>query len=182
MKVSCIMRAAAELAGRRDLADFIAGEGGTDADALGRDAALLLRCYNLTEDEAALDYVPLIRCEKVLSQGKIPFAALSSRPLEILSVFSPEGKKLPFRAEADGIAVRCGEAEIVYRCRPFVKGEEDEAELAGGERFLSLGTACEFALMEGAFDRAAELDARYKDALRAACRQKGAHMKGRRWI
>ena len=81
--------------------------------------------------------------------------------------------------ETDGVPdVLCAELEALG-----VEGLviEDEADFAGGERFLALGTACEFALMEGMFDRAAELDVRYKDALAAAGKSRGGRMRERRW-
>ena len=182
MKVKEIMRAAAELAGRRDLSDYLAGAGGTDTAALQRDAAQMLRCFNLTENEAALDFVPLVREETFLSDGKILFSAFSGRPVEVLAVRGENGRKLHFRADADGIFVRKGETTVRYRFRPDVKSEGDETDFGCGERFLALGAACEFSLMEGALDRAAELDARYKDALAAAGRQKNGDIRPRRWI
>ncbi len=181
MKVRKIMACAAALVGRRDLCDWLEGKGGVDADGLSRDAEQMLRCFNLTENEAALDFVPLDREEAHVSEGVIPFSALHAPLLEVVSVRSPAGGRLYFRTTEEGIAVRPGEAIVRYRARPAVKGTEDEADFAGGERFLALGTACEFALMEGMFDRAAELDVRYKDALAAAGKSRGGRMRERRW-
>lgn len=182
MKVQKIMSLAAELVGRRDLCDYLEGRGGTDEAGLRRDAEQMLKCFNMTENEAALDYIPL-RAERALfSEGMIPFSALEPAPAEILAVFSREGVKLPFVVCADGIRVRRGEVVVRYRFRPDVKAASDDTDFDAGERFLALGTACEFALMEGLLDRAAELDVRYKDALAAAGRSKSVRVKGRSWI
>lgn len=182
MKVQKIMACAAALVGRRDLCDYLEGKGGTDEDGLRRDAEQMLRCFNLTENEAALDYIPLRKEERICSDGRILFSSLASAPVEIVSVLSPDGARLPFKTDEKGIAVRKGCATVVYRARPSVKTASDEAEFACGERFLALGTACEFALMEGMLDRAAELDGRYKDALAAAAKSCGGRMKERRWV
>ncbi len=182
MQVKKIMACAASLLGRRDLCGWLEGEGGVDEDGLRRDAEQMLRCYNLTENEAALDYIPLRKREKVCSDGLIPFAALSHTPAEVLAVYGESGEKLPFRVTEEGIAVRRGSAEVYYRARPAVKEAEDDSDYPNGERFLALGAACEFALMEGMLDRAAELDARYKDALAAAAKSKCVQTKARRWI
>ncbi len=182
VKVQKIMACAAALVGRRDLCDYLEGKGGADSDGLRRDAEQMLRCFNLAENEVALDFIPLKKEQKVSSDGVIPFSALAWAPVEVEGVFSPAGGRLHFRVTEEGIAVRSGEALVRYRARPAVKCACDEADFEGGERFLALGTACEFALMEGMLDRAAELDARYKDALAAAARSRGGRMRQRRWI
>lgn len=182
MKVRNIMACAASLAGRRDLCDWLEGKGGVDGDGLRRDAEQMLKCFNLTENEAALDYIPLKREEKLRSEGNIPFSAFSGMPVEIVAVLSEKGEKLCFKVNEEGVSVRRGDVTVRYRARPAVKGLDDETEFRCGERFLALGTACEFALMEGMLDRAAELDARYKDALAAAARSRGGRMRQRRWI
>ncbi len=181
MKVQKIMACAAALVGRRDLCDWLEGKGGVDSDGLRRDAEQMLKCFNLAENEAALDFIPLKREDGVFSDGVVPFSALSAAPVEIMSVRSAAGKRLHFKVTEAGIAVRRGEALVAYRARPAVKGMADEADFAGGERFLALGTACEFALMEGMLDRAAELDERYKEALAAATKSRGGRMKERMW-
>ena len=182
MKVKKIMALAADLVGRWDLSDYLEGKGGADEAGLRRDAEQMLRCFNMTENEAALDYIPL-RAERTLfSEGLVPFAALDPAPAEILSVCSADGVRLPFVLTAEGIRVRRGETVIRYRFRPAVKAPSDDADFSAGERFLALGTACEFALMEGMLDRAAELDVRYKDALAAAGRCKNVRVKGRNWV
>ena len=94
MRVRDIMVLAAELAGRRDLADFTAGRSGADAGAMQRERELLLRCYNLTENEIALDYLPLRREERFESDGCVPYAAFAEPPVEILSVRDEAGTVL----------------------------------------------------------------------------------------
>ncbi len=184
MKVRNIMVLAAQLCGRRELADYLAGKSAADAGLAESEAELMLRCYNLTENEIALDYLPLWESEAFCSDGQILYVAFSKAPVEIQRVSDRAGNKLSFTVQADGIRVRAGEAIVTYSHRPKVKAQEDDAELnrKGDARLLALGTACEFSLMNGAFDAAAVLDKRYRDALACACRERGGRMKLRRWV
>ena len=184
MRVRDIMVLAAELCGRRDLADFTAGKSGADAGAMQRERETLLRCYNLTENEAALDYLPIKRRETFQTSGEIPYSDLAAPPAEVLAVRGEYGQKLSFTVGERGILVRAGKAEVEYSVRPRVKGEQDKPECAVADcaRLLALGTACEFALMSGMTEEAALLDKRYRDALACACRIHGGRFRLRRWV
>ena len=183
MRVKEILVLAADLCGRRDLAEYLAGKNGADAGAYAREAESLLRCYNLAENEIALDYLPVRRTQMFESEGCIAYADFAAQPVEILSVRDAAGKKLSFTAGEKGVRVRAGQALVEYSVRPRVKGEGDIPELAarGDGRLLALGTACEFALMSGNTDAASLLDKRYRDALACACRERGGRLKLRRW-
>lgn len=183
MKVKNIMADAALLCGRRDLADYL-GKGETaDAEASLKERETLLRCYNLAENELALDYLPLEKRDAFVSDGLVRYAAFSRPPVEILRVYGERGERLQFSAAEEGVRVRAGRVEIVYSYRPRVKGVSDETELCGKAdgRLLALGTACEFALMNGMFEAASLLDGRYRDAIACACRERGGRLKMRRW-
>lgn len=183
MKVREVLVCAAELCGRKDLADYLAGRSGENAAAAERECETLLRCYNMTENEVALDYLPLKREEEFVSDGVIPFSAFSEPPVEVFSARGERGEKLPFRAEGEGLRVRAGRVRVCYSSRPKVKGAGDDAELArrGDGRLLAFGTACEFALLSGMAEEAALLDRKFRDALACACRERGGRLKMRRW-
>lgn len=184
MRVKEILILAADLACRRDLADYLAGKNGEDASARAREEEMLLRCYNLAENEIALDYLPLRREECFESDGCVPYAAFAEPPVEILSVRDETGRSLRFAAGEKGVRVREGRAVIRYSVRPRVKGPGDRPELSekGDARLLALGTACEYALMSGNYDAASLLDRRYRDALACACRERGGRLRMRRWV
>ncbi len=184
MRVKEILLLAAELCGRRDLADYLQGKNGEDAAAFARETDTLLRCYNLTENEIALDYLPLKREESLYSDGMIPYTAFALAPVEIFSVRDSSGQRLPFTAGETGIRVRAGEAVVVYSVRPHTKNMSDVPSLdrKGDGRLLALGTACEYALMSGMFEAASLLERRYRDALACACRERGGRLKLRRWV
>ena len=71
MTVKKIMALAAELCGRRDLSDYLNNVSAENLAEQERDARTLLQCYNLTENEIALDYLPLRRTQKFESEGYI---------------------------------------------------------------------------------------------------------------
>ena len=120
MRVREILILAAELACRRDLADYLAGKNGEDASAFAREEEAMLRCYNLTENELALDYLPLRRTEKFVSDGCVAYTAFAEPPVEILSVRGETGRSLPFTAGEDGVLVRAGCVTVEYSVRPRV--------------------------------------------------------------
>lgn len=183
MTVKDILIGAAGFCGKTELADYLAGKPCSDVGAAQREAELILRCYNLAENEIALDYLPIRRQEETVSDGEIAYAELSKPILEIFSVRDADGEKLPYRAGEQGIRVRPGKAVVDYSYRPRVKraGDEPEANGRADARVLALGTACEFALMNGMTETAALLDKRYRDALACACRERGGRLKLRRW-
>ena len=184
MKVKQIMALAAELCGRRDVADYLDKGLTADAAASEREEQTLLRCYNLAENEIALDYLPLRRTQEFSSEGEIAYATFEKPPVEIFSVRDESGKKQTFSVEADVIRVPVGTLTVEYSYRPAVKTAEDEAEFnaKGDGRLLALGTASEFALFSGMMQEATLLDKRYRDALACACRERGGRLKMRRWI
>ena len=183
MMVREVLVCAAELCGRKDLADFAAGKSGENAAEAERECETLLRCYNMTENEVALDYLPLRREEELISDGRIEYGAFSKPPVEIFAVRGERGEKLPFRTDEEGVRVRAGRTAVSYSYRPAVKKAGDRAELnrKGDGRLLALGTACEFALLNGMTEEAALLDRKYRDALACACRERGGRLKMRRW-
>ncbi len=182
MLVRKIMETAAALAGRGDLADFLGGKRVADVSAAQRDAETMLRCFNLAENEAASDYLPLVAQQTFPSGGPAVFGDFEKPPLEILWVKDGTGRKLPFSVCGEGVRFPSCAATVGYRYRPLVKDAGDETDFPNGENFLAAGAACEFCLMEGMFERAALLDKRYKESLAAARRDKSFTLKGRKWI
>ncbi len=184
MTVKKIMALAAELVGRRDLSDYLNNVSAENLAEQKRDAETLLQCYNLTENEIALDYLPLRRTQEFSSEGEIAYATFEKPPVEIFSVRDESGKKQTFSVEADVIRVPVGTLTVEYSYRPAVKTAEDEAEFnaKGDGRLLALGTASEFALFSGMMQEAGLLDKRYRDALACASRERGGRLKLRRWI
>ncbi len=176
-----IMLAAANL-GREDLVQ--------SASALTHpmgELASLLRCYNLVENEIALEYLPLKREDVVHTQTcRLSFLSLSYAPVELISVKDDGGNDLPYTCYPDGIVLnRACVAHVYYSYSPAEKKWSDEGSFSGkvSARLLALGVTCEFCLSRGQFSEAAVWQKRYQEALRAAAfRRRKRVMRSRRWI
>ena len=185
MKVKSVLALAAANLGREDLVAMINDCAG---DAFG-EIASLLRCYNLVENEVALDYFPLKREEKVCVRGgMIPFARLDYAPVTVLAV-EEDGKPLSFELRPARILLPKSDGErrvtVVYSYSPKEKRFCDKSEFGGriSCRLLSFGVACEFCLTSGQYAEAATWEKKYREALRAAnVLRKRLSVRSRRWV
>ncbi len=183
MKVKEVVMLAAYNLGREDLAR----EASIVTHPTG-ELQSLLRCYNLVENEIALDYLPLKREDKVqISEGKGYYTALSCPPVELLSVKTAGGEKVNFTVYSAYFTVDRDEGELTveYCYTPAEKGWQEESALGGkiSARLLALGVTSEFCLSRGQFSEAAIWQKRYQEALRAASfRRARRRMRSRRWV
>lgn len=183
MKVRNVLLQAAANLGRDDL---VAAINDCFAEPEG-DVASLLRCYNLVENELALDYFPLKREELVCAcKGVVPYRRFRFAPARILSV-ERDGIPVPFEARPASLRLgdcRGGKYLVSYTYTPAEKCLFAECEVGGkiSVRLLSFGVACEFCLCHGAFQEAATWEKKYREALAAAnlVRRK-LSVRGRRW-
>lgn len=181
IQVKDVIATAAGLAGREDLAQAAAEARESE------EIDVLVRCFNLVENEVALDHIPLKKRETVSAEdGKIAYAKLSEAPIDILSVRSTSGMDIPFELLPDAIGIGGGakEAEIVYAFAPRKKELGGTSDYSGkvSERLLAMGAAAEFLLAQGRYEEAAAFEKRFRDAVRAAniVRHKLA-VRARRW-
>lgn len=185
MEVKCVLSLAAANLGREDLVAAIHDCAG---EPFG-EVASLLRCYNLVENEIALDYFPLKREDRLCICGKfIPLARLRFAPVQILSVKDEQGTPLKFELRPARIFMpHCSEkrVSVFYTYSPREKRFCERTELGGkiSSRLLSFGVAAEFLLSNGQFSEAAVWEKRYHDALRAVnTLQKPLRIRSRRWV
>ncbi len=146
----------------------------------------LLRCYNLVENEIALDYLPLKREETLaVTDGRVQYSQFSFAPVDIFSV-KRGGRECAFTLYSDGVTVEGeGEATVLYAYSPAEKTWEDCGEYDGkvSKRLMSFGVACEFCLSRGQFSEAAVWQKRFQEALRAASlRRTRRSVRSRRWV
>ncbi len=181
MTVKKVLLYAAELAGRSDLGEKLeAGEKDGELD-------LLLKCYNLVENEVALDYFPLKKRELFVPEsGKILFARFAEAPVEVLSVRDCAGGTLEFEVFPEAISLLSAREEVAvtYAYAPKEKQADGVSEYAGkvSFRLLAFGTATEFLLAHGLYAEAAASEKRYREALRAAnCVRRRLSIRARRW-
>lgn len=183
MKVKDVIALAAQDLGREDLAAAAYDCAGQPSGEL----CSLLRCYNLVENEIALDYFPLCFSEELaVSEEGIPYANFSFAPVEILSV-TKGGEPISFERYPERMRpkVRAGERVTVsYRYSPKEKCilSDCEVEAKISARLLSFGIACEFCLSNGQFAEAAMWERKYREALRAAdVPHRRLSVRARRW-
>ena len=169
MKVKNIMKKTASLLGNADdLLDYLnGGNGGAGA----KQAELLLNCFNLVENELALDYLPLIKKESYTPQnGKIFYAQFSSSVVRILDVENELGQKVDFRLFATYMEVDAAVANVRYAYTPTEKtiSGESDYQLAASERLLAFGMAAEYLSALGLLEEASVWDKKYKEGIQAA--------------
>lgn len=179
ISVKEVVKTAAGLIGADDLAK--------EADGVPRSEGLLLliRCFDLVENEIALDYFPLKRRERFApSEGKIEYARFSKPPVGILSVTDGSGL-LPFELFPDHIGLRAqGEVDVTYQYAPVAKTIEEESDLAGrvSVRMLAYGVAAEYLLATARYTEASSFDRKYREALAAAnMTRRRIALRARRW-
>ena len=183
MKVNEIILSAASLIGYYEqVKDYIDGEGEDGATV----TELLLRCFNLVENELALDYLPLVaEEEKVTNAGKIVYSGLNNSIVRIIRVTDEEGNSIAYQVFPDYLMTQTGKVHIVYSYTPTPKtiGDESDFTLYVSTRMFEYGILAEYFAAVGRFEEANVWDEKYKDAIEAAYRaQSGGRMPVRRWV
>lgn len=200
MKVKEVLMLAAENLGRQDLSDALARQGeeeseqqtgeqnGEQFDGYPDEIKSLVRCFNLVENEVALDYFPLKKEETFVPEGRIvPYTQFSSSPVDVLKVTDERGGDAEFEIRTAYLYLpeACGKVKVTYSYAPVQKTLFDDSEFSGkvSLRLMSFGVAAEFCLSASRFSEAAVWERRFLDALRAAklIRRK-LSMRARRWI
>ncbi len=186
MKVKSVLSLAAANLGREDL---VAAVNNCAEEPIG-EVASLLRCYNLVENEIALDYFPL-KNEETLTVygGVIPYAQLSYAPVTVFSVKDLCGRPIDFEVRPANVFLPAGKEEqtvtLAYSYSPKEKSFTDDTEFRGkiSGRLLSFGVAYEFCLSCGQYAEAATWEKKYREALRAAnILRRRLSVRSRRWI
>lgn len=175
-----VMLAAEELGILEEVQAYFDGE-----DVVGKSKAeRLLTCFNLVENELALDYFTLKRSETVMSQGQIKFSVLQRSPVNIISVTDGKDNPYEFSLYADYIQTTTGMVKITYAYTPNTKtiDENSDFTMEVSARLMSYGMAAEYALAVGLVEEAALWDKKYKDAISALYKtSKGGRIAARRW-
>lgn len=181
--VKDVLKTAAELIGEEELLAEI-GREGPSSEGL----SLLLKCFNLIENEVAIDYLPLKNSEKLpFEQGELPYTKLSRPPVHLYRVIDAGGYDLRFKSYPDRIVLEepVPAATVVYAYAPHEKTAEDDSDFPSGvsARLFAYGTAAEYLLARGKYREAALFDRKYREALTAAAGvRKKLSMRTRRWV
>ncbi len=158
-------------------------------ELLQGEAATLLQCYHLIENEVALDYFPLKRTDVLgVKEGKTAYTEFPCAPVAVCSVRDKEtGAKVRYTVGYDGLRFRepVKSVEIEYTYAPEKRGIGDET--AFGEnispRLLAFGIASEYCLIAHRYADGKMWGERYRDALRAAgILRRALSVRSRRWV
>ena len=183
--VENVVRLAAQMLGLGETAEEYFD--GNPSDEAKRIVQGLVSCFNLVENELAVDYVPLV-CEETLStdeQGNIEYARLSKKVAYIITVRNQYGAIVKAKRMPTHLALEVGEYTVRYAAFPAEKTAKDGCEYETGvsARLLAYGVAAEYCLHKGLYAEHAAWDKKYKEALLIACKSRGVgRLKERAWI
>lgn len=193
MLVKDVAAQAAFLLGKDELSRYIKGRlkeddslDETTKKEFDKEAETLLRCYNVVENEIALDYLPLTAEETVVcDSGELPYTSFLRAPVAVLSVTDEYGNKRPFTIFPEYVKTCAGTAVVTYAYAPETKRLDDVGEYGAraSERMMAYGVACEYCLVSGLYAEAVVWDKKYKDALFCAQSASRPHViRSRRWV
>ena len=184
MKVKeVVMAAAVELGVADGVKKYL--DGGV-SETGEKDVGLLLTCFNLVENELALDYLPLIAEDELTSAtGVVEYSVLANPVVRILSVEDEWENSVKFKLFPSYLKTQAGKVKITYTYTPSEKTIEDDSDYVTqvSVRLFSYGVAAEYLLAIGEFEQAAVWDRKYKEAIEAAYRMLPCkRIKSRRWV
>lgn len=184
MKVKDVIILAAEELGIADKVKAFLSHGDVTGEV---PTNTLLRCFNLIENELALDYFPLFIEEVVLTEtGKIHFSELSENLVRVALITNSEGARAQFTLFPEYIKLEKPDTyTLVYCYAPKKKSTNEDVSFHSivSERLLAYGVAAEYCTASGLYEEGQVWDTKYKDAIRAAYTQKPSRvMRTRRWI
>ncbi len=130
----------------------------------------LLRCFNIVENEVAIDYLPLTAEARMESEdGKLLFTAFARSMVSVLSVTDEYGNPVGYAVYPEYVKTQKGKVVVTYSYAPEMKALTSESDFSRiPERIFSYGVACEYCLIGGLYDEAVVWDKKYKDALLCA--------------
>ena len=183
MTVLEIIRAAAtELGIADDVDDYLEGVSSVGA----ADTENLLRCFNLVENELALDYLPLYAEEEFETEtGVIYFSEFSRAAVRVVKVTDGYGNETAFKLFPEYLKTQGGKVVVRYTYTPTAKTLTDESEFKtlASVRLFAYGIAAEYSLASGLFEEAAVWDKKYKEAIACAYRSRPSKkIASRRWV
>lgn len=177
-----ILTAATELGIKEEVQGFF------DGNVFGvnkRKTELLLDCFNLVENEIALDYLPLYAEDELYSEtGVVEYAAMEHSVVRVLRVMDEWGNSVPFTVFPEYVRAQPGKLKVAYTYAPTKKtlGEESDFRVQVSARLLAYGVAAEYALATGLYEESAVWDKKYKDAITAAYKARPSRkLRSRRW-
>ena len=143
-------------------------------DLTDKNIVNFIHCYNLVENELALDYLPLRAVEKVLiKENKIQYTDLKNKAVRILdiqSVLDRQNEEIKYKLFPEYIELAKnynGHCFFVrYNYAPKEKAIDDNCDYSlMYEDILKYGVCSEYCLMQGDFEQSAIWSNKYKKAI-----------------
>ncbi len=158
---------------------------GEDDQKGEKDVGLLLAAFQKVENELALDYLPLMAEEElVTTTGCVSYDELNYPVARILCVEDEWGNSLKFQIFPSYMKTQTGKVKIIYAYAPEEKNIDgvSDYEIAVSLRLFTYGMATEYSLAMGELTAASVWDKKYKDAVQAAYRLRPCKkLRSRRW-
>lgn len=183
MKVKeVVLLAAAQLGIEEEVSAYFAG-----TDSCGKkNAELLLTCFNLVENELALDYLPLVYEETYTTEtGLIYYERLEKSVVRVLEVTDIWENPLEFKIFPKYLKTQATMLKIKYSYAPEEKTIDGDSDFDGlvSKRLMAAGVATEYALAMGLFEEASVWDKKYKEAIEATrALAPYKRISSRRWV
>lgn len=179
--LECVLAAANEIGIGEEVLRYTQGEEGGETTVKN-----LVRCFNLVENELALDYLPLFVEDEFYSEtGVIEFSMLTNSPIRIVKVRDAFGQDLNFTLFPSYLKTEVGRVSVRYSYVPKEKALKDSSDflLYASVRLFAYGMAAEYFSACGLFEEAAVWDRKYKAAIEAAYKKRPSKkIRSRRWI
>lgn len=137
-------------------------------------------CYNLVENELALEYFPLRAVDIVfIENNKIKYADLKNNPFRILSIKDFQGEDVKYKLYPKHIKIEKNYEGCYFFVRynyiPKEKTINDESSYTEYfEDIFKYGICSEYCLIQGNFDAAREFSKKYKNCIYIGYIMKGA--------
>ena len=149
-------------------------------------AEMLLDCFNIVENELALDYFPLYTEEKLSNPtGQLQYSRFTKTPVRITKVCDAEGQEIAYELFASYLKTQTGLIGVAYAYTPNKKDFTDSSDfiLQVSDRLIIYGVLSQYCLAMGFCEQAAIWDTKYKESIETTYRMgKGGRMASRRWI
>jgi hypothetical protein len=187
MTIKDIVKTTAVLMGNEEICDYLDGGEYSEADGarLQKEVDVLIKCSNLTINEIATEYIPVVTVESVTNfSGYIYFNSLLMDVLKVIAVYDNQGNKLSFKPVQYGIKTSNSACRIEYSYIPpeyNLSSTIDFEEKNVPKRVVAYGVASQVCIIEGKFDEAGLWNSRFKDSVTNIAMPKRAKLKGRYW-
>ena len=147
---------------------------------------IMIRCFNLVNQEIASDYLPFITKEEIdVKDSILNFSELNKQVVNVYEVKNRFGCSLRFKLFPNYMEISGHAKSIVYSYLPEDKNLSDDVEMFNGlsGRVYAYGVASEFLLIDGLSEDAEIWEDRFKESLFVLSRRRGEHILPRRsWI